>query len=142
MRTHVVETRVMIEGIVPQRICEIAARHHEKLDGSGYPNGLVASELTVSQRIVAVADIVSALSSRRSYKDPFPKEKTLQILTDMSGSQLDEKVCEYVLANYDAIIDSTEPDRARVIAQYQAIMHEFDELSLRVKSGESLLEYR
>ncbi|MDD3411126.1 MAG: HD domain-containing protein [Eubacteriales bacterium] len=129
MRTHVVETKLLIEGIVPEDICQIAIRHHEKLDGSGYPMGLKAAALTQPQRIVAVADIVSALSSRRSYKDPFPKEKTLTILNQMSQSQLDPEICRYVIEHYDAIMEATQGSRLRVIQQYQGIMQEYQELS-------------
>lgn len=134
MRTHVEETRALIQGIVPEDICEIAVRHHEKLDGSGYPRGLTGEELTMPQRIVAVADIVSALSSRRSYKEPFPKEKTLTILAQMSAAQLDPQICAYVSENYDAIMNSTEEGRRRVIGQYQGIMQEFQEISSRLDS--------
>ncbi|MDD3412277.1 MAG: phosphohydrolase, partial [Eubacteriales bacterium] len=106
-----------------------AVRHHEKLDGSGYPMGLKAAALTQPQRIVAVADIVSALSSRRSYKDPFPREKTLTILSQMSQSQLDPEICRYVIERYDAIMEATQESRLRVIRQYQGIMQEYQELS-------------
>ncbi len=141
MRTHVAETRALIEGIVPQEICEIAVRHHEKLDGSGYPLGLNASQLTQSQRIVAVADIVSALSSRRSYKEPYPKEKTLQILNKMNGRQLDGEICDYVISHFDEIIERTEPSRTRVIEQYQSIQREYCELSAQVGNGKLILEH-
>jgi len=129
MRTHVVETKKLICGIVSEEICEIAVRHHEKLDGSGYPKGIFANDLTFSQRIVAVADIVSALSGRRSYKESFPKDKTISILSDMSGDKLDESICDYVAECYDEIMQSTEESRLRVIRQYQGITKEFDELA-------------
>lgn len=48
------------------KFCRLAIRHHETLDGSGYPRGLSGAELTLPQRIVAVGDIVSALSEERA----------------------------------------------------------------------------
>lgn len=57
MRQHVRHTQQMIENLLPEDICRIAVRHHEKLDGSGYPLGLTADTLTVDDRIVAIADI-------------------------------------------------------------------------------------
>lgn len=132
MRTHVVETRKLIEGIISPEICELASRHHEKLDGSGYPQGLSAKELTFSQRIIAVADIVSALSSRRSYKEPFPKEKTISILEGMKGIALDSDICDYVCTNYSAILEASEPDRLEVIERYQSMTREFKVLQTKL----------
>ena len=55
-------------------------RHHEKLDGSGYPLGLTAMDLSLEERIVAVADIVSALAGTRSYKEAFSRERIVGII--------------------------------------------------------------
>lgn len=131
MRTHVAETKKIIDKIVPEDICALALGHHEKLDGSGYPLGLKGKEITFPQRIIAVADIASALSSRRSYKDPFPKEKTISILREMKKEKLDPKICDYICDNYDSILSSTEKAREAVINQYQAIQKEYKELMER-----------
>lgn len=128
MRTHVTQTERLIRNAVPDHVCELAIRHHEKLDGSGYPAHLTAKDLTFAQRIIAVADIISALSSRRSYKMPFPKEKTISILTEMSDHQLDADICAYVCQNYDEIMVRTEPERNAVIERYHALMQEFSQL--------------
>ena len=73
MRTHVTLTESILAGCVPLDIAAAAARHHEKLDGSGYPRGLEAADLQMADRIIAVADIVSALVGTRSYKEAFPE---------------------------------------------------------------------
>ncbi len=62
------------------RITNIILRHHERLDGSGYPQGLLASEIDQLSRIAAVADEFEALTSRRPYKASFPVETALNIL--------------------------------------------------------------
>ena len=128
MRTHVTETDILIRGIVPEDIRRIAVRHHEKLDGSGYPLGLRAEELSLSERIAAVADIVSALSSSRSYKEPFPAQRTVAIIKAMSGAKLDGALCDYMAENYDRVIADTEDDRREVIERYQSIKAEYREL--------------
>ncbi len=132
MRTHVIETEQLIEAIVPEDICQIAVRHHEKLDGSGYPRGLTGADLNLNQRIVAVADIVSALGSRRSYKEAFPKEKTLSILQEMRIAQLDGQVCDYVSCCYNNIMQETDPQRSNVIKNYKAILVEFEMLKKKL----------
>ncbi len=105
MKTHVIKTHDLIHGILPETIVQIAIRHHEKLDGSGYPNQIKENHLTLEQRILAVADIVSALLSKRSYKDEFDYEKTKKVLTDEAlNNHLDKEVVEAFLNNHDFII--------------------------------------
>ena len=67
------------------RVLDIAANHHEKLDGTGYPRGLTAQQLTLEDRILMLADIYEALSSQdRTYKEPYTLSKIFRILNDMS----------------------------------------------------------
>lgn len=109
MKEHVVLSGVIIGGCVEESVARIALRHHEKLDGSGYPLGLTKEELTLPERIMAVADIVSALSMSRSYKEAFPKEKVFAILQNMTDNrQLDRKVVAAIELNYDGIIKEAE----------------------------------
>ena len=75
MRGHVDITKQIFGGQIEETIQNIALRHHEKLDGSGYPLELKGEDLTIGERIVAVADIVSALSGTRSYKNAYSKER-------------------------------------------------------------------
>ena len=67
MKAHVRITEMILEGVVDDSVLQIAVRHHEKLDGTGYHKGLKAEELTLPQQIIAVADILSALYGKRSY---------------------------------------------------------------------------
>ncbi len=84
---------------------QIAYYHHEKYDGSGYPNGLVGEEIPLVARIVAVVDVFDALMSRRPYKEPFTLETTLGILQKDAGSHFDPYVVEKFIKNLDAIVE-------------------------------------
>lgn len=64
---------------------EIAYSHHEKWDGSGYPEGLVGEEIPVSARLMAIADVYDALISRRHYKDALSHEEAVRIITEGDG---------------------------------------------------------
>ena len=134
MRTHVLATERLIKNVVSKDICKMAIRHHEKLDGTGYPYGILAEELTFAERIIGVADIVSALSTSRSYKEPFPKEKICRMLNDMKQNVLDEEICNYIVANYDEIMVATQKDRIAIIETYHKIVGEFEELSGRKRT--------
>ncbi|WP_051280212.1 HD-GYP domain-containing protein [Anaerovorax odorimutans] len=130
MKTHIDITREIIEGIIDQDICDIAVRHHEKLDGTGYPDGLKGENLTESQRIVAVADIVSALNGKRSYKEPFSPEKTISIIKQMrDGGKLCPKICNLVICNYDEIINRVRMVSNQITPIYLNIAQEYKHLN-------------
>lgn len=71
---------------------EIALSHHERWDGTGYPNGLAGEEIPLSARIVAVADVYDALTSRRSYKEPFSHETACEIIIQDAGTAFDPDI--------------------------------------------------
>ncbi len=70
----------------------IAAQHHERMDGTGYPKGLKGDEILVGARIVAAADVFDALTAPRYYKPAYSIEKTMEIMDAMAGAHLDPEV--------------------------------------------------
>ncbi len=92
-----------------QDVPEIAGSHHEKLDGTGYPRGLTADDLSLPSRILAVADIFEALTAAdRPYKDPLPLSVVRRILDDMvDGGELDPDVVRFGMESgvFDAYAD-------------------------------------
>ena len=66
-------------------------QHHEKLDGSGYPQRLKNGEIDLFGRIIAVADVFDALTTARPYKDPWPVEKALELLEKEAGTKFDKR---------------------------------------------------
>ena len=82
---------------------EMAYCHHEKWDGSGYPQGLKGEEIPLSARIMALADVYDALRSERSYKEAYSKEEAKRIMTEEAGHQFDPELVEVFLANLEEI---------------------------------------
>ena len=80
---------------------EIAIGHHEKWDGSGYPAGLAGDAIPVSARLMALADVFDALTTRRVYKPPFELEETTRIILEGRGSHFDPDVVDAFLACRD-----------------------------------------
>lgn len=76
---------------------EIAFGHHEKWDGSGYPQGLKGDAIPISARIMAVADVYDALISRRVYKEGMPHEKAVNIMREGRGTHFDPDVLDAFL---------------------------------------------
>jgi putative two-component system response regulator len=82
---------------------EIAHWHHEKWDGSGYPDGLTGEAIPLSARLMAVADVFDALISQRVYKPAMSYEKTREIIADGSGSHFDPDIVAAFLEDFDAM---------------------------------------
>jgi HD-GYP domain-containing protein (c-di-GMP phosphodiesterase class II) len=75
-----------------REVPEIAAQHHERMDGTGYPKGLRGGEILVGARIVAAADVFDALTAPRYYKPAYSIERTLELMDGMAGDHLDPAV--------------------------------------------------
>jgi putative two-component system response regulator len=84
---------------------KIAQTHHERWDGCGYPLGLAGEDIPIEGRMTAVADVYDALSSKRPYKPPFPREKCFAILEEGRGAHFDPKVLDAFFARTEDIIN-------------------------------------
>ncbi|APG14433.1 two-component system response regulator [Bradyrhizobium japonicum] len=109
----VIRTHATIgEKILADSSCEliqlgaqIAAGHHERWDGAGYPNGLQADEIPVAARVVAVADVFDALTTRRPYKEPMPLGVARNYLVENQGRQFDPACVEAFLSRWDEVVE-------------------------------------
>jgi putative two-component system response regulator len=91
------------EDPVLQMAREIAASHHERWDGNGYPRGLAGDDIPLSARITAIADVYDALRSARPYKNALPPEVALQSIRLEAGKHFDPKVCEAFVRSWERI---------------------------------------
>lgn len=134
MKAHVRITEMILEGVVDDAVLQIAVRHHEKLDGTGYHKGLKAEDLTLAQQIIAVADILSALHGKRSYKEAFSKEKILEIMNgDADRGKINKSVVDSLERNYDKIIGEFEKEKESTIGLYLKIKEQYELISERFK---------
>jgi putative two-component system response regulator len=83
----------------------ISMSHHEKWNGSGYPQGLAGEAIPIEGRITAVADVFDALSSKRPYKAALPVEQCFQILEDGRGAHFDPRVLDAFLRRRDEVVE-------------------------------------
>jgi len=92
MKTHPVDSKnILTEANWDERVIDIAAHHHEKLDGSGYPDGLKGAEITDIVQAASIANIFSGLTDKRSYKPAMTAEKAIETMLDMD-EQLDSNL--------------------------------------------------
>ena len=126
MKRHASATYEILTELGFDNIALIASSHHEKLDGSGYPRGLKGDEIPFYSRVLAVADILSALIGERSYKGPMPKGQVTAILGAMANrNQLDPIVTSMALEHYDELITFSAEDCAQTMEDYLSIKSEY-----------------
>jgi len=107
MQLHTVEGKRIINEVLGQSgdlkyietASEIATYHHEKWNGKGYPNQLSGTNIPLSARIMAIADVFDALVSPRCYKQPFTVDKACQIIKDDTGVHFDPTIARIFLKN-------------------------------------------
>ena len=94
MRSHVGKTVEYLEVCpnMPKGITIIASQHHERLDGTGYPNGLSGNHLGDLARMVSIIDVFSALTDRRTYKVAMPAEQALSVMAKEMSTHLDQSL--------------------------------------------------
>ncbi len=91
----------------PERIISIVAAHHEKCDGTGYPNGLRRDQIPLGARIVAVADVFDALTHQRTYRDAQKNQKAIELIKRGVPHRFDPEVVRAFLRVYEDEFGST-----------------------------------
>jgi HD-GYP domain-containing protein (c-di-GMP phosphodiesterase class II) len=109
VKTHTVRGREIVDTLVADfgltdledvdALRNIAVYHHEAVNGTGYPQGLADGEIPLEARIIAVADVFDALTSRRCYKPAWSNDEAFAMLTQLAGHKLDRDCVEALAAN-------------------------------------------
>lgn len=98
MKTHTTLGHNIVKGKAEfEMAAAITLCHHERFDGTGYPNGLSGKHIPQSAQITAIADVYDALRSKRPYKDPWPHDKTVEHIREAAGSHFDPDIVEHFL---------------------------------------------
>jgi HD-GYP domain-containing protein (c-di-GMP phosphodiesterase class II) len=113
MRTHSNRGQAIIDDLVTtfglgaladtDVVRNIALFHHERIDGKGYPYGLAGDAIPLEARIVAVADVFDALTSRRPYKEAFTNDVAFSMIGNLAGSHLDPECVQALIDNRDEV---------------------------------------
>ncbi len=114
MKTHSRRGREMIDDLIDNFglqsiehvdiLRNIAEYHHEAVNGTGYPDGKMRDEIPLEARIVAVADVFDALTSRRPYKEAWSNEMAISKLQQLAGEKLDKDCVDALLDNMDEVV--------------------------------------
>lgn len=102
IKRHVAESSKIIDSLEVLGISDIIMQHHERLDGSGYPNGLKGAEIKVEARIIAVADTYDAMTSTRAYRKALPSSAAIEELVKLSTTQYDPAIVQALIKLIDS----------------------------------------
>ena len=104
IKTHAIKSEVILEKIkfegIYEEVPEVAGTHHEKFDGTGYPKGLRGSQIPLGARILAVADVFEAITTKRHYRDPMEVEKAIKILEEGKETHFDPHIVDAFIRYY------------------------------------------
>ena len=113
MKTHVHKGRAMIDDLLNNfgldnvehlgMLRNIAEFHHEKVNGKGYPSGKKGGEIPLEARIIAVADVFDALTSKRPYKEAWDNQRAIDMLQKLAGETLDQDCVDALLKNLGTV---------------------------------------
>jgi putative nucleotidyltransferase with HDIG domain len=129
MKKHVTYTKEILDGKMDFDIVEIAYRHHERIDGKGYPNKVKGENMTIDQKILQVADVISALSAKRSYKEAWSIEKTISILEENVLRGQMEK----------SIVDCFKENQEKIMKESTKLMNDTEKIYLKINKERELL---
>ena len=100
MKMHPVYTRMIVRTIAGfEHLAFVAAAHHERLDGKGYPDGLTAAQLPLTARILCVADVYQALTEKRPYREPMAKQAVFALMEEDAPNRLDPQCLDALKQN-------------------------------------------
>ena len=112
VRTHAESGYAILRDIeFPWPVAEMVRQHHERLDGSGYPRGLRGDDIGIGGRIIAVADVLEAMSAHRPYRPALGVEAALATIRDGAGTLFDAEVVDSCLRVIDDVADCLEAPR-------------------------------
>jgi len=94
IKKHPLDSKLMLEGKFTEKVASIVEQHHERLDGSGYPSGLMGREILLEAKIIAVADSYDAMISDRAYRQGMRPREAVAQLQDLSGTHYDQDIVE------------------------------------------------
>jgi len=126
MRKHMDYTKEILTGCIKDKsVIDVAYSHHERIDGSGYPLGLKGDQLSLEQRIIAVCDAASGMMAKRSYKDAYPIEKTIEELEQMKkDGKLDPQIVDLFSTNQSEIFSYLQNHINRMLRDMQSLRAE------------------
>lgn len=134
VRTHVDYTEKVLNNMLREDVLSIVLGHHERGDGTGYPRKFKAHQMSQEQKVLQVADMVTGMTSRRSYRQPLTKEQVIGVLNEEAAkNRLDRQIVTTFVNFYDNIMQDVQKKSVEVMRTYQLLNSQYAQLSKRFK---------
>lgn len=134
VQTHIELAEKQLGQKMKPEVVNIALAHHERGDGSGYPNHLKDGQISLHQGIMQVVDVVSALVSKRSWREAMPKERVIGLLNeDASKKRLKQQIVTMFVNSYDEIMEHVKKETAGTLKMYQTLNLQYQQVSKKYK---------
>ncbi len=125
IRSHTYYTYQLLDPIQQfEEVKEWAAYHHERLNGNGYPFHIKGENLSLGSRIMAVADVFTAITEKRPYRDGMDDSQAINVLNNMvETSALDDRVVKVLIDNFQMIKELREESQIKATKQYEVFLN-------------------
>ncbi len=134
VRMHVHVAEKVLHNRMAAEVVEIVAAHHERCDGSGYPRGLREAQMNVRQEIVQLADAVTALLDKRSYRAAFTEQEMLDIIRqDAEAGKYDKIIVKTFFDYYEEIMQHMKERLEEILATYRKLNRQYRQVSGKLK---------
>ncbi len=132
LRTHVDKTEELLRGRIKDEIVDLAISHHERGDGTGYPKHITDAQSNKLQRILQVADKVSALSLDWNFRPAKTKQELIdQINSKAERNKLNPQVTAVMINNYDAIMNRAKEKMNDALAMYKKLNEDYEKIRVQ-----------
>lgn len=130
VKKHVAVQEKILTERMNQTIVDIACRHHERMDGSGYPKGLVNLQMTVEDKILQVADMMTGMISKRAYREPMSKAQVLEILhNDASRGKISMEIVDVLAADYEEIVADVYKHSEEILTMHSKLQSQLEHVN-------------
>lgn len=134
VRTHIQLAEKQLGQKMKSEVLDVALAHHERGDGSGYPNHLKDGQISLNQGILQMVDVVSALVSKRSWRDAMPKERVIGLLNeDAAKKRLKQQIVTMFVNSYDEIMEHVKKETAGILKMYQTLNLQYQQVCKKYK---------
>ncbi len=134
VRTHIELAEKQLGQKMKSEVLDVALAHHERGDGSGYPNHLKDGQISLHQGILQMVDVVSALVSKRSWREAMPKERVIGLLNeDAAKKRLKQQIVTMFVNSYDEIMEHVKKETAGILKMYQTLNLQYQQVCKKYK---------
>ncbi len=127
MRQHVMVTDNLLRGRINEKVADVILAHHERGDGSGYPNKIDSSKMNTLMRILQVADTVTGLTCERAYHTPKPKDTVIRILNDeVDHNRFGKNIVMTFCSFYDEIMDVVQRRAKGITTNWSTVNKQYE----------------